>query len=119
MDIRETVERIRVWGETKGWNDLRSFGDHIALMHSELSEALEEYRNGVRIDQVYYQDIPAKPESYNFSEIKPAGVPIELADVLIRIFHFCGCYNIDIESALSIKLDYNETRPYHHGGKLL
>lgn len=86
-------------------------GESIALMHSELSEALEEIRNGKSINEIYY-DHKGLPS-------KPCGVPIELADELIRIFHFCGEHQIDLDTAVNVKMEYNRSRPYKHGGKTL
>jgi len=92
-----------------GWHDEpRTVGDLICLMHSELSEALEEYRNGHEPTEIYYNsNKPSKPE----------GIPVELADCVIRIFDFCGKYNIDLQSAIEQKMAYNKTRPYRHGNK--
>jgi len=92
----------------KGWHDKpRTLGDFLMLMVSELAEALEEYRNGKDIDEVYLVDG------------KPEGVPVEIADVLIRIFDFCGYHDIDIEQVTLDKMEYNGMRPYRHGGKAL
>lgn len=92
----------------KGWHETpRSDGEMICLMHSELSEALEELRNGKAPSEVYFKDQ------------KPEGVPIELADVVIRIFDFCGLHNINLQSAIVTKMVYNQTRPHRHGGKKL
>lgn len=88
----------------------QSPGEDIALMHSELSEALEEFRNGRKIDETYYN--PDKPT-------KPEGVPAELADVVIRILGFCERNEIDLGKAILEKMAYNESRPFRHGGKKL
>lgn len=95
--------------EAKGWPN-RSFGEEIALFHSELSEALEEYRNGRALDEVYYN--PEKPD-------KPEGIPIELADCVIRILAFCGAHGISLGRAILTKHAYNQTRPQRHGNKTL
>ena len=50
---------------------------------------------------------------------KPEGIPAELADVILRILDMCGQYGIDISSALAEKHEYNKTRPYKHGGKVI
>lgn len=94
----------------KGWHEpQRQPGELIALMHSELSEALEEIRNGRPVDEIYY----------NRGSKKPEGVPVELADCVIRIMDFCGLHDIDLAEAITTKMDYNETRPKRHGGKVL
>jgi NTP pyrophosphatase (non-canonical NTP hydrolase) len=106
MEINELIKKVGEWAEIKGWMSDRAFGDDIALMHTELSEAYEEYRNGHGMREIYYK------------EDKPEGVPVELADVVIRIAQFSAKHKIDLESALILKMDYNDTRPYRHGNKI-
>lgn len=71
------------------------------------AEAVEEYRKGRDPREIYYNGE------------KPEGIPIELADAVIRILDYCEFAGIDLESAISIKARYNESRPYRHGGKVI
>ena len=114
------------------WQEERSFGDIIALCHSELSEALEEYRNGHKPNEIYhtcrtghsYEDCPFRKDGgvlgcEDYKPLKLEGIPSELADVIIRILDYCGKEGIDIEEAIRTKHEYNKTRPYKHGGKVI
>lgn len=74
-------------------------GEKIALMHSELSEALEADRKNLESEHI--------PE---FS-----GVEEELADVLIRIFDFAHQHELRLGAALAAKMQFNLTRPFKHG----
>lgn len=85
---------------------LTDFGEVIALMHTELSEAFEEYRHGKAFGETYYENGD-----------KPCGVPSEFADVIIRICDFCGAYEIDLDKIIEEKMQYNKSRPYKHNGK--
>ena len=107
LTVSQLVSDSAKTASEKGWEDDRTFGDHIALMHSELSEALEEFRNGRGLAEVYYKND------------KPEGVPVEFADVIIRIAAFCGHNKIDLAKALHEKAAYNKSRPHRHGGKII
>lgn len=98
------------WGKAHGWYDDKvPTTDHvlakIALVHSELSEAVECVREG--------QLEETKEESG-----KPVGLPSELADVAIRLMNLASMLGIDLEQAIRRKHVYNLTRPHRHGGKL-
>jgi len=103
------------------WEKEREFGSLIALMHSELSEALEEYRNStkdrIRALPIYYSGGGYVATVPTECCKKPEGIATELADCIIRILDYCGYVNIDIEEAIRIKHEYNKSRPYRHGGK--
>jgi NTP pyrophosphatase (non-canonical NTP hydrolase) len=84
-----------------GWatpGKAKNFGETIALIHSEVSEALEGGRKGNRPD----------PHCPLFGNVE-----IELADAIIRIMGLCYHLNLDIESAIAVKLKYNLDRPDH------
>lgn len=127
--VKEVHENAKAHG---WWEEDRSFGDIISLCHSELSEALEEHRNGFAPTNTYYAckapksaydesgDLPeCKGICSNCKYGKPEGIPSELADCIIRILDYCGKEGIDIDEAIRIKHEYNKTRPYKHGGKVI
>lgn len=122
LDIVSAMLTCNRTANEKGWwyeddrTPQRTFGDIIALCHSELSEALEEHRNGHGVTEIYYDSKEADKRGVMH---KPEGIPVELADVLIRIFDFCQQYDVPLLEALKLKMYYNETRPMRHGGKTI
>lgn len=114
--------------------------EDVALIHSEASELLEDIRGGRSLNKLHYvrkvkipnpvafleehQEVEIEMPCEGFKDKdgklnKPCGVPSELADIIIRVAHFCGKHNIDIAQAVREKMEYNESRPFKHGGKAL
>lgn len=83
----------------------RNVGETIALITSELSEALEEWRTGNPLDHTYYREGDGKPEGFGF----------ELADAVIRILDTAVDYGIPLGSLILEKMAFNEGRPHMHG----
>lgn len=110
--LKAMQEEIRAVNIEKGWRgpDVHevSFGEAMALLHSEVSEALDAYR-------VY----GLEDKTGSHAGAKPEGVGSEFADVLIRLLDDCDLFGIDIEAEYERKLAFNRTRPYRHGGKAL
>ncbi|WP_160045685.1 hypothetical protein [Paenibacillus sp. USDA918EY] len=128
--INEYVQAAHQNAVSKGWwDEERSLGEVLVLVHSEVSEALEDHRNGHEPTDVWYEEelgdvtITHYPNALPQLKIpgywKPCGIPSELADICIRVFDACGRYGIDLEQAIEEKMAYNATRPQRHGGKKL
>ena len=106
LTLGDLVKEIHQNAVAHGWwDEERSFGDILALCHSELSEALEQYRD-------------EKPLVYEVNG-KPEGIAVEMADAVIRILDWAGKAGVDMEQIILQKHEYNKTRPYRHGGKKL
>jgi len=95
-EMHEYSKRHGFWIEGKQ----RNFGEMIALVHSELSEALEAARVGNSIDE--------KLPDFNC-------ITVELADAIIRIMDIAGGYAYPLGHAIIAKMKFNETRPHMHG----
>jgi len=143
MTLNELAKEVHKNAVTHGWWDKEpSFPEIAMLCVSELSEALEEYRDAKPNYHAHYMgcDLGIKctetellgencPPRNAFAAIedgacphntgKPQGIAVELADCILRILDYCGAKNIDIETATLEKHKYNKTRPYKHGGKII
>jgi len=92
MDISHAISVHRGW-----WKEHRNVGEMLALMHSELSEALEGARKDLPSDH-----IPG------FSMVEE-----ELADTLVRIFDFASAAKLRLGEAFIAKSKFNIGRTDH------
>ena len=108
------------------WDEPRNLLEIAALCHSELSEAVEEYRAGRPL--VYHK---CKGPEYECADMedatsncyedkcpsfgKPEGIAVEMADCLIRILDWFGHEELDADAIIREKMEYNKSRQYKHG----
>lgn len=128
MNLRDYARKIDQICEEHGWNEDRykairrvlvesgngdlckdlpvgkSEAEWAILAVSEIVEAFEEHRDGQ--DMVYLG-----PDG------KPEGLAVEYADALIRILHWFERNGLNPDEIVHMKMEYNEGRPYRHGGK--
>lgn len=93
--LQATIADVHATAQSKGWHDEPvPLPVHLALIHSEVSEALEADRKGFGTEKVAE----------------------ELADVVIRVMDTAAAHGLDLAGALISKMARNKAREYRHGG---
>ena len=82
------------------WKEEPNDGERMALIHAEISEALEALRDGN----------PTSNKIMDFSKVEE-----ELADAVIRIMDYSFGKDLDVAGAIIAKIEYNQSREYMHG----
>ena len=112
-EVTEQNERL-------GWYDAeRTVGDGVALLHTEVSELYEAFRQWGTADMTHtgVGRTKALPDASGSMVPKPEGVGSEAADILIRLLDECDRQGIDLTAEYDRKMRYNALREYRHGGK--
>ena len=96
MNLAELQKEAHAIAKDHGWwDEERSFGDLCALVHSELSEALEWYREWDSVRPMKEESPQYGLDDPEHGKYKPVGVPSELADVVIRVADMAEWFKID------------------------
>jgi NTP pyrophosphatase (non-canonical NTP hydrolase) len=129
--LHRLTDEILENNQRLGWepDPKRTFGDEIALLHSEVSEAFEAFRQWGLDDKTGPEEhhlgcakvMLGATEACNcpIPPPKPEGVGSEFADIFIRLLHYSRVHDIDLIAETRRKMNYNKTREYRHGGKNL
>lgn len=125
MSLNDLAKKIHDNAAAYGfYNSGLTFSNIISLCHSELSEALEEYRNNKPM--VYFIDCESGEESEDFvhyEDEKPEGVAVEMIDCLIRILDWCSANKVDVDNIIRLKCEYykkeSELRNHRNKGNVL
>jgi NTP pyrophosphatase (non-canonical NTP hydrolase) len=123
--IKQFQKEIHRLAVAKGWFDgpPRNIPEMLALIHSEISEALEDWRKDDSGKEIFLEKHGNRISLSNVTTgavyekegWKPVGFAIELADAVIRIMDLCEHLGIDLAQAIIVKHAFNCTREYRHG----
>lgn len=134
MNINELAKEVHENAVAHGWWEKPpTLPEALCLIHAELSEALEEYREG---NPLIYGTCALAAEDCKFSGVcdrvgrpgegegidgpcKPEGIAVELADVILRTLDLMAALGVDVDAVVMAKHKYNLGREYRHGGKTI
>lgn len=124
--INQLAKEIHEGNKKRGFYEgEKNIGEMLALIHSEVSEALEADRKGRYAKLDAYRacevtDDMNETDMHNykltcFKDLIKDTFEDELADIVIRVFDLAAYKGIDIEAHIALKLYFNSSRPYKHG----
>ena len=96
LTLKQLVELIMKQAQEKGFGTTPreiSMAEKMALVHTEVSEAYQAYRR---------KNLDGKD-----------GFKEELGDIIQRVLHLCGIFEVDIEQEILKKLQYNKERVWN------
>ena len=103
MNLNELSKAVHT-ANAKWWQDVnsgqpikRNKGELLALIHSEISEALEGERKDLMDDKLPHRKM----------------AEVELVDALIRILDYAAGFGYDLQGAFDDKMAYNAQREDH------
>lgn len=99
--ITALCHQVYIDNWNKGFWENSNLPTKLALIHGEVSEALEALRLPVPAQDKHL------PQYTNFA--------VELADIVIRVFDLAGQQNIPLGRIIDEKLEMNRSRPAKHG----
>lgn len=109
-DIDQLADDISSTSETKGFWDIPNpeiiIPIKLALLHSEVTEALDVHRN-------VYDDSEEDP-LIGMTDMQEQDFTEELADVIIRALDLAGYYELKVGDAVVAKIEKNANRPHKH-----
>jgi NTP pyrophosphatase (non-canonical NTP hydrolase) len=120
--INELAKKVHENAKEKGFYDYKkNIGEMLALMHSEVSEALEADRNR----QYCNMDLPQSNVlmgwtddvdfQKDYKDKVKGSFEEEMADIVIRVMDMCAFKEIDLEYHIKAKMRYNSSRVRMHG----
>ncbi len=87
MNLNQIGKEQWDWVESKGWHNKTDL-ECLALITSEVGEAIQECRGNKPTDKL----------------------PLELADIILRVCDFAHMKGIDLDAAITQKMAYNQIR---------